>query len=131
MHMSLAKPAPSMRRLAMALAAAGGLGILLPAAVDRVQALEPPAVHSMPAKSAPNDALPSPIVGKGLQPGELPNGTSLAAVPEAPRSGPEPVSPQVLSALLADPDVRSFVGTAENAWDFTRPETIPGFGRTP
>ena len=115
----------------MALAAAGGLGILLPAAIDRAQALDPAAVQSTPTKRTPNDALPSPIVAKSLQPGELPESTSQAAVREVPRSGSEPVSPQVLSALLAEPDVRSFVGTAENAWDFTRPETIPGFGRLP
>jgi Protein of unknown function (DUF3306) len=28
----------------------------------------------------------------------------------------------------ADPTIRDFVGLAENAWDFTAPETIPGFG---
>jgi Protein of unknown function (DUF3306) len=27
----------------------------------------------------------------------------------------------------ADPAIRDFVGLAENAWDFTAPETIPGF----
>ena len=130
MHMSLAKPAASKRRLAIALAAAGGLGILLPAAVETAQAIEPAAVQSTPAKGTPNDALPSPAIAS-VQSGALPDETSPAAVPEVPESGPEPVSPQVLSALLADPDVRSFVGTAENAWDFTRPETIPGFGRLP
>jgi hypothetical protein len=131
MHMSLATPAASMRRLAIALAAAGGLGMLLPAAVDRAQAIEPSAVQSTPAKRTPNDALPSPIVAKSQQPREAPEGVSEAAMREVPRSGPEPVSPLVLGALLADPDVRGFVGTAENAWDFTRPETIPGFGRLP
>lgn len=31
-------------------------------------------------------------------------------------------------AWSADPAIRDFVGLAENAWDFTAPETIPGFG---
>jgi Protein of unknown function (DUF3306) len=31
-------------------------------------------------------------------------------------------------AWAADPAIRDFVGLAENAWDFTAPETIPGFG---
>jgi hypothetical protein len=128
MHMSLAKPAASMRRLATALVAAGGLGIHLFAAFGPAQAIEPAAVQS---KHTPQDALPSPVIAKRLQPGDLPEGTPPAAVREVSASGPEPVPPQVLSALLADPDVRSFVGTAENAWDFTRPETIPGFGRLP
>ena len=33
-------------------------------------------------------------------------------------------------AWLADPAIRDFVGLAENAWDFTAPETVPGFGST-
>src|SRR5262249_15611086 len=31
-------------------------------------------------------------------------------------------------AWLADPAVRDFVGPAENAWDFTAPGGVPGFG---
>jgi Protein of unknown function (DUF3306) len=31
-------------------------------------------------------------------------------------------------AWLADPAIRDFVGLAENAWDFTAPEAVPGFG---
>jgi hypothetical protein len=31
-------------------------------------------------------------------------------------------------AWAADPAIRDFVGLAENAWDFTDPDTIPGFG---
>lgn len=31
-------------------------------------------------------------------------------------------------AWSADPAIRDFVGLAENAWDFTAPDTIPGFG---
>jgi len=33
-------------------------------------------------------------------------------------------------AWLADPAIRDFVGLAENAWDFTAPATVPGFGST-
>jgi hypothetical protein len=131
MHMSLAKLAAPMRGVAIALAAAGGLVVLLPSAVDPAQAIEPAAVQPTAAKGTPSDALPSTAIAKGVQPGELPEGASSAAAGEVPRSAPGPVSPQVLSVLLAHPDVRSFVGTAENAWDFTRPETIPGFGRLP
>jgi hypothetical protein len=28
----------------------------------------------------------------------------------------------------ADPSMRDFIGLSENAWDFTKPETITGFG---
>jgi hypothetical protein len=31
-------------------------------------------------------------------------------------------------AWVADPNIRTFIGIAENQWDFTAPETIPGFG---
>jgi len=31
---------------------------------------------------------------------------------------------------VADPAIRDFVGLSENAWNFTAPETIPGFGPT-
>ena len=31
-------------------------------------------------------------------------------------------------AWTADPAIRDFVGLAENAWDFTDPEAMPGFG---
>jgi hypothetical protein len=31
-------------------------------------------------------------------------------------------------AWAADPAIRDFVGLQENDWDFTKPETIPGFG---
>jgi len=31
-------------------------------------------------------------------------------------------------AWSADPTIRDFVGLAENAWDFTDPNAIPGFG---
>jgi hypothetical protein len=31
-------------------------------------------------------------------------------------------------AWVVDPKIRTFIGIAENQWDFTAPETIPGFG---
>jgi hypothetical protein len=31
-------------------------------------------------------------------------------------------------AWLSDPAIRDFIGLAENQWDFTNPDTIPGFG---
>jgi Protein of unknown function (DUF3306) len=29
---------------------------------------------------------------------------------------------------VADPAIRNFIGIAENQWDFTKPDSIPGFG---
>jgi hypothetical protein len=34
-------------------------------------------------------------------------------------------------AWTADPAIREFVGLAENAWDFTDPNAMPGFGELP
>jgi hypothetical protein len=34
-------------------------------------------------------------------------------------------------AWVADPAIRDFVGLAENAWDFTAPGGVPGFGPLP
>jgi hypothetical protein len=31
-------------------------------------------------------------------------------------------------AWVTDPAIRDFIGIAENQWDFTKPDTIPGFG---
>jgi hypothetical protein len=31
-------------------------------------------------------------------------------------------------AWAANPAIRDFIGLAENAWDFTAPDTVPGFG---
>jgi hypothetical protein len=33
-----------------------------------------------------------------------------------------------LREIWRDPAIRDFVGLSENSWDFTAPETIPGFG---
>ena len=40
------------------------------------------------------------------------------------RSDPCGASPRV----DADPAIRDFIGLAENAWDFTDPDAMPGFG---
>ena len=50
---------------------------------------------------------------------------------EHPRGGLVPV--ELTRAALrrvwtADPAIRDFVGLAENAWDFTDPNAMPGFG---
>jgi hypothetical protein len=34
-------------------------------------------------------------------------------------------------AWAADPAIRDFVGLQENDWDFTRPDSVPGFGDLP
>jgi hypothetical protein len=42
---------------------------------------------------------------------------------------PEQISRAALRrAWVIDPTIRDFVGIAENQWDFTRPDEVPGFG---
>jgi Protein of unknown function (DUF3306) len=64
---------------------------------------------------------------------ELPSVDSITAatdITEFLRKGiPAELSRAALRrAWSADPTIRDFVGLAENAWDFTDPNAIPGFG---
>ncbi len=49
----------------------------------------------------------------------------------APGVPPELVNAALRRAWTADPAIRDFVGLAENAWDFTDPSAVPGFGDLP
>lgn len=56
--------------------------------------------------------------------------TALSDIRDFLRAG---VPPELTRAALrrvwaADPAIRDFVGLAENAWDFTDPNAMPGFG---
>jgi hypothetical protein len=46
----------------------------------------------------------------------------------APGVPPELSRAALRRAWLSDPAIREFVGLAENQWDFTNPDTVPGFG---
>src|SRR5262245_17453196 len=132
MHMSVSKRAGSTSRLpAMVLAAACGVGLLLPATVNTATAIEPAVVETTANKLTPEGVLPAR--SEQREPGGKPGAEaspSQAAVRKASASGPV-VSAQLLRALLSDPAVKAYIGTAENAWDFTQPESIPGFARLP
>lgn len=42
---------------------------------------------------------------------------------------PEAANPtEVIRSLTNDPKIRDFVGPSENAWDFSKPDSVPGFG---
>jgi hypothetical protein len=82
-----------------------------------------------PASSEPADT-PSP---------EAPAALSLPSI-ESIQSGSDiapflaaGVPPELTRAALrrawtADPAIRDFIGLSENAWDFTAPDGVPGFG---
>jgi hypothetical protein len=37
----------------------------------------------------------------------------------------------IIRSIVQDPDIKNFVGPSENAWDFTAPNTMLGFGPLP
>jgi hypothetical protein len=70
-----------------------------------------------------------------------PNGaTGIANAPANPIGARQPaadrntdaptasISPNEMRALMADPAISDFVGLAENAFDFSKPDGVPGFG---
>jgi hypothetical protein len=64
---------------------------------------------------------------------QLPSIESITAVtdirPFLARGVPEDVMRAALRrAWVADPNIRNFVEMAENQWDFTAPDGVPGFG---
>jgi len=95
--------------------------------------------HAQPSLPAePADAAPPPAAGEAASEPEidlskLPPLDSITAatdITEFLRKGiPAELSRAALRrAWAADPAIRDFVGLAENAWDFTDPNAMPGFG---
>jgi hypothetical protein len=64
------------------------------------------------------------IAGSGAQ--RAPD--TEAKMTNAPSAQSDARARSPIQHLLDSPEIRSFVGLAENAWDFTQPDTIPGFG---
>jgi hypothetical protein len=68
-----------------------------------------------------------------FDPSSLPPIESISAASDI-RAFLAPGVPEELSraalrrAWVIDPTIRDFVGLAENQWDFTRPDEVPGFG---
>lgn len=88
------------------------------------------------SERAESDALPevSPQSDPpAFDPSTLPPIESISAASDI-RAFLAPGVPEELSraalrrAWVSDPTIRDFVGIAENQWDFTRPDDIPGFG---
>jgi hypothetical protein len=68
-----------------------------------------------------------------FDPATLPRIDSITAVSDISAFLREGVPAELTRAALrrvwtADPAIRDFVGLAENAWDFTDPDAMPGFG---
>jgi hypothetical protein len=81
-------------------------------------------------------ATEAPAAGKtetGFDPASLPPIESITALSDVTAFLRDDVPAELTRAALrhvwaADPAIRDFVGLAENAWDFTDPNAMPGFG---
>ena len=106
---------------------ASPLGLLI--AMIVISEIRAPAV--IDAEAAGIVSMPQPLVRP--QPVTVPaaiGGPALGTTRPATESAREghTVPAAKLQALVADPTVRDFQGLSENSWDFSRPESIPGFG---
>jgi hypothetical protein len=89
-----------------------------------------------PVSDAAAKAPESPEAGKTeapFDPASLPPIESITSLSDVTAFLREGVPAELTRAALrhvwtADPAIRDFVGLAENAWDFTDPNAMPGFG---
>lgn len=96
-------------------------------AKEEARETRPPAAATQPP--APADAKPE----IPFDPASLPSLESITELTDIRAFLREGVPADLTRAALrrvwtADPSIRDFVGLAENAWDFTDPNAIPGFG---
>jgi hypothetical protein len=78
--------------------------------------------------ATPRDAVAAPIDVASLPPIEsIVAGSDIRAFLQ--KGVPAALTRAALRrAWVSDPAIRDFIEIAENQWDFSRPETIPGFG---
>ena len=95
------------------------------------EALAPDAAQQSDAANA--DKPPSEPEPPAFDPATLPSIDSINALSDVRAFLQKGVPADLTRAALrrvwtADPAIRDFVGLAENAWDFTDPNAMPGFG---
>src|SRR5215212_2896539 len=102
------------------------------------QDVSPAAEVGPPERHAKNDAgIPSNAASKPeFDLASLPSLDSITAVTDvraflAPGVPTDLARAALRRAWAADPAIRDFKGLAENAWDFTDPTAMPGFGALP
>lgn len=82
---------------------------------------------------SPGVIAPADVNGPGIDPASLPPVESINAASDiraflAPGVPGEVTRAALRRAWVTDPTIRDFIGLAENQWDFTRPDGVPGFG---
>ncbi len=93
----------------------------------------PPAGGSEPVDPAPHAAAPLESAAAAFDPKNLPPIESIGAATDirpflAPGVPVELTRAALRRAWTSDPTIRDFIGIAENQWDFTNPDSVPGFG---
>lgn len=97
-------------------------------------AREVPESAPIPAETLPNsDENSAEKAGEPFNSATLPSIDSITSVSDITAFLRDGVPAELKHAALrrvwtADPAIRDFVGLAENAWDFTDPNAMPGFG---
>jgi hypothetical protein len=100
---------------------------------DRAEApASPPSSQAGEAEPAPPAEAP-PAPAAAFDPKTLPPIESIDATTDiraflAPGVPAELTRAALRRAWTSDPAIRDFVGIAENQWDFTNPDSVPGFG---
>jgi Protein of unknown function (DUF3306) len=84
-----------------------------------------------PPADAPRGALGA--AAPAFDPASLPPIESITAASDvraflAPGVPLELTRAALRRAWVSDPNIRDFIGIAENQWDFTKPDGVPGFG---
>jgi len=99
---------------------------------DGVEAPSPPpsqAGEAEPPRPAEAPVEPPTLFDpKNLPPIESIDGTTDIRAFLAPGVPAELTRAALRRAWTSDPAIRDFVGIAENQWDFTNPDSVPGFG---
>jgi len=92
------------------------------------------ATSSLPVNA---ESKPLPVAAKpAFDLSKLPSLDSITSASDVraflmPGVPPELTRAALRRAWTADPAIRDFVGLSENAWDFTDPSAMPGFGDIP
>jgi hypothetical protein len=104
------------------------------AATTRARGAGDPPDAAKPETSGPlGDTTETPADQPAFDPKTLPPIESITATSDI-RAFLAPGVPEELSraalrrAWTSDPAIRDFIGIAENQWDFTKPDGVPGFG---
>ena len=92
---------------------------------DRPASPPPPAAEAA-APAQPTKTEPAPLAA--LPPLDAIDSASDIGAFLAPGVPIELTRAALRRAWTADPAIRDFIGLSENAWDFTAPDGVPGFG---